>query len=100
MAIIKETKLVRSFDVRTALLNKVVAIRGNNEFNTWIQQTREFYHQFQVAPGVVLYPEKKSKTDPYHVHVGLIGHLAGVPIWILPAEEKLPEFYVQYEFDR
>lgn len=99
MAITKEVKMVQDHEMRSALLRKPVAIRGNFEFKTWIMQTLEFYKQFELAPGVTLYPKRKSPSEPAPSLVGLLGHLAGVPIWILPEEERIPEFHVQYEFN-
>jgi len=98
--IVKEVKRIGDNVMVNALARNPVAIRGNKELKTWIMQNRKFHDQFAGAPGVELYPEKKHPSDPDPVFEGLLGYLAGVPVWILPVSEKLDQFYIQFEYNK
>lgn len=93
-----ETMMVGDPELRNAIHRKATSIHGNWELNTFIQQTREFYKQFEVADGVVLYPEKKNKTDTDKHPTGYIGSLAGVPIYILTDEEKIGYLMIRCDY--
>ena len=94
-----ETMMVGDSVLRNAINRKATSISGNWELNTFIQQTREFYHQFVLADGVTLYPKKKRKSDPDIHPTGYIGRLAGIPIHILTDEEKIGYLMIRCDYE-
>lgn len=93
-----ETMIVGDPELRNAINRKATSISGNWELNTFIQQTREFYNQFEIADGVTLYPKKDMKSPDKHP-TGYIGRLAGIPIHILTNEEKLGYLMIRCDYE-